>query len=363
MDVGYFISELLAQHGNVSVPGLGNFTHTRINGHYNEKEGKLYPPTYSVQFDPQSVDDVTLAQYIADKKNISLASSKYFTDKFINGIKLQAQSAEAPLADMGWFYTQDAQMFFKPNTEVSTNPDFFGYQPVKLHKLGTAVADTSAASTENYAAPVAVAVPVEANNTSEEFETAEEEAAYLVKQSHKRRRNSILTFVTLVILFTALAVYLVNKYNPSIFNLQASKPKASKTEPVINAKVVPIEDSTAKDTDKTSVKPDSIAAINTKAVIDTVAKTPPAANNIITGKRYEILGGAFSTIEEANRTIKNYKSLGIEAKILENVPGRKRKITLGTYATLEEAEAAQRKILSTKKVKASDTFIQPYNIK
>jgi cell division septation protein DedD/nucleoid DNA-binding protein len=362
MDVGYFISELLAQHGNVSVPGLGNFTHTRINGHYNEKEGKLYPPTYSVQFDPQSVDDVTLAQYIADKKNISLASSKYFTDKFINSVKLQAQSADAPLADMGWFYTQDAQLFFRPNTDISTDPDFFGYQPVKLHKLGTAAADMPAASTVNYAAPVTVAVPVEAN-TSEEFETDEEEAAYLVKQSHKRRRNSILTFVTLVILLTALAVYLVNKYNPSVFNLQASKPKAGKTEPVINAKVVPIEDSTAKDTAKTIGKPDSIPAINTKAAIDTVAKTPPAANNITTGKRYEILGGAFSTIEEANRTIKNYKSLGIEAKILENVPGRKRKVTLGTYATLEEAEAAREKILSTKKVRASDTFIQPYNIK
>ncbi|MDB5130154.1 hypothetical protein, partial [Mucilaginibacter sp.] len=253
MDVGYFISELLAQHGNLSVPGLGNFTHTRINGHYDEKEGKLYPPTYSVQFDPQSVDDVTLAQYIADKKNISLASSKYFTDKFINNVKLQAQSAEAPLADMGWFYTQDAQLFFRPNTDVSTDPDFFGYQPVKLYKLGTVTADMPATSTENYAAPVAIAVPVEANNKSEEFEIDEEYEADIVKQSHKRRRNSILTFVTLVVLFTALAVYLVNKYNPSIFGLQGPKPKASKTETVVNAKVVPIEDSTAKDTAKTSV--------------------------------------------------------------------------------------------------------------
>src|SRR6478735_266105 len=113
MDVGNFISDLLAQHGDVSVPGLGYFALTRINGHYNEQEGKIYPPAYSVQFDPQVIEDETLTQYIADKKNISLASSKYFTDKFINNIKLQAQSEEVALANLGWFYTQGDQLFFR----------------------------------------------------------------------------------------------------------------------------------------------------------------------------------------------------------------------------------------------------------
>ena len=79
MDVGYFISELLGQHGNVSVPGLGYFTHTRVNGYYNEAEETFYPPGYSVHFEPQLVEDDSLSQYIADNKHISLASSKYFT--------------------------------------------------------------------------------------------------------------------------------------------------------------------------------------------------------------------------------------------------------------------------------------------
>ncbi|MFA6248753.1 MAG: SPOR domain-containing protein [Mucilaginibacter sp.] len=367
MDVGYFISELLAQHGDVSVPGLGYFARTRINGHYNEKEGKLYPPTYSVQFDPQNIEDETLAQYIVDKKNISLASSKYFTEKFITNIKLQAQSAETALGDLGWFYTEGSQLYFRPNTGLSTDPDFFGYQPVNLHKLGSAPVVTEPAATpveDEYTVPVAV--PQQQEETDGyRFETDEEHEAYLVDLARKRSRNSTITFVVLALLFTSLVVYLVNRYNPSAFNLEAPKHKVTKTEAVINAKVEQPEDSTAtaKDTAKTSVKPDTISTTKTTVIKDTLAKTPATANNNIAGPRYEILGGSFATIEEANRAIKNYKTLGIEARILENVPGRKRKVTLGTYATRAEAVAAQEKILSTKKVKEADTYIQPYNIK
>jgi cell division protein FtsN len=366
MDVGYFISELLAQHGDVSVPGLGYFARTRINGHYNEKEGKLYPPTYSVLFDPQAVEDETLAQYIVDRKNISLASSKYFTEKFVTNIKLQAQSAETALGDLGWFYTDDSQLYFKPNTSLSTDPDFFGYQPVNLHKLGNApvVINQPAPHEEEYAEPVAV--PQQEEETDEYvLETDEEYEAYLVGLARKRSRNSKITFVVLALLFTGLVVYLVNRYDPTIFNLERQKSKPTKTEAVINAKVEQPEDSTAtvKDTAKTSVKPDTISTTKTTVTKDTLVKATVAASNNVTGPRYEILGGSFATIEEANRAIKNYKTLGIESRILENVPGRKRKVTLGTYATRAEAIAAQEKILSTKKVKEADTYIQPYNIK
>jgi nucleoid DNA-binding protein len=356
MDVGYFISELLAQHGNVSVPGLGNFTHTRINGRYNELEGKLYPPTYSVQFDPQSVDDVTLAQYIADKKNISLASSKYFTDKFINSIKLQAQSDEAPLADLGWFYAQDAQLFFRPNTDVNTDPDFFGYQPVKLHKLGTVAADMPAASAENYAAPVALAVPLKEDNEPE-FETDEEYEAHLVKQSHKRRRNSILTFITLVILFTTLTVYLVNKYDPSIFGLQALQPKPAQKATVITARVDTTE---VKDTIKTVLPADTTAPVKNTLNKDTLSKATPIATDSIGFPRWEVMGGTFKKLDEANRSIKNYKTLGVEARMANGVPGPRFHITLGTYKTRAEATKAIRELIKEKKVSKD---IYPLEIK
>jgi cell division protein FtsN len=357
MDVGYFISELLAQHGNVSVPGLGYFARTRVNGHYSEREGKLYPPSYSVQFNPQAVEDETLAQYIVDKKNISLASSKYFTEKFITNIKLQAQSAETALGDLGWFYTEGAQLFFRPNTGLSNDPDFFGYQPVNLHKLSSAPVVPEPAASVNPAVKEEYTVPTAVPQQQEEtdgyrFETDEEHEAYLINLTRKRKRNSTIVFVVLAILLTALVVYLVNRYNPSIFNLEAKKPKATKTEAVINARVEQPLDSTitAKDTAKTSVKPDSIATTTIKAVKDTVAKTPAPVNNIIAGPRYEIMGGSFKDLKEANTAIENYKKLDVVARIVEDAPGKRVKLTLGTFKTRAESEAARKELLKFKKV-------------
>ncbi|RYU90074.1 hypothetical protein EWM62_11065 [Mucilaginibacter terrigena] len=361
MDVGYFISELLAQHGDVSVPGLGYFAHTRINGYYNEAQGKFYPPTYSVQFDPQVIDDETLAQYIADKKNISLASSKYFTEKFVNSVKLQAQMGEAPLGDLGCFYTQDGQLFFKPNTDISTDPDFFGYQPVTLHKLGSAPAEVEPPAENapaepvepDYAAPVAVP---QTDSNELRFETDEEHEAYLVDLARKRSRRSVITFVVLAALFTALVVYLVNRYDSSIFNLdQFKSKKTAKKETVIAAKIVHVED-TVKTTLPTDT--DSTAVKNVVPVKDTIAKTPPVVNNNITGPRYEILAGAFKTMEKTTIEMDKYKKMGFEPHIALGVPGKKHNISLGTYKSAGEANTAMDKILNTGKLTPKQVYIR-----
>ena len=92
MDLGVYISELLGLRGEVSLPGIGYFAQVRVNGYYNEQENKFYPPAHEVSFEPQSKEDEGLAQYISDKKNISLASSKYFIDKYVAGLKQQLTS-------------------------------------------------------------------------------------------------------------------------------------------------------------------------------------------------------------------------------------------------------------------------------
>lgn len=363
MDVGYFISELLAQHGDVSVPGLGYFAHTRINGYYNDDEGKFYPPAHNVQFDPQSIDDDTLPQYIADKKNISLASSKYFTEKFVNSVKLQAQMGEAPLADLGWFYTSDSRLLFRPNTDMSTDPDFFAYQPVTIHKLGSdraerATPEPYAADTpveEEYAAPVAP----QQQQSELTFETDEEHEAYLVALSGKKRRRSRITFVILALLFAALVVFLVNRYGGvSIFDQGEFKSQTPvKKETVVNAKIEPVGDTTAKDTGKTAPITDTTAAAKTATVKDTLAKTDTAVNNIITGPRYEILAGAFKTLAKANEEINKIEAKGFQAHIANGVPGKKYNISLGTFKLKADATSAYDKILNTGKFTQDQIYI------
>lgn len=369
MDVGYFISELLGQHGDVSVPGLGYFVHTRINGYYNEPEDKFYPPRYDVQFDPQFIDDDSLAQHIADNKKISLASAKYFKEKYVANLKYLAATGETAVADIGWLSMDDQKLVFRTNNDIDTDPEFFGLPAVKMYKLGQQPAKVDEPVDE----PAPLPEPI--MEGEQQFETAEEHEAYLVQLTSKRKRKTLWVFITLAVLLTALIYFLYSKYDRSVFNLEETKTKAKKDSVARKPKKRVVA---MLDTNKKVIGGDTIEIVKRNeglkqyvTQVDTsrnkkpaiVAAAPAVAKDSIAGPHYEILGGSFKTIAQANAAIDNYKKMGFDARILNNVPGKNRKITLGTFATRAQAIAGQQKILNTGKLRAAELYIQPYDIK
>ncbi len=133
MDIAYYLSELLEQLGEVSVPGLGSFTRVRVDGYYNSDEGRFYPPTSKLEFTQQYVEDDVLTQYIGVKKRISLASSKYFTEKYISGLKQEVISREIPFAELGSLYFANGRIQFRAAQSVP-DPEFYGYPTISLDK-------------------------------------------------------------------------------------------------------------------------------------------------------------------------------------------------------------------------------------
>src|SRR5689334_9087291 len=125
MDVGFYLGELLMREGEVSVPGLGYFVQARMSAYYNEEEGKFYPPYYRVQFDPQSIEDDALSVYVAGKKNISPASARYFIEKYILGLTSDALTTEVPVGNIGWFYTNQARLTFRPSKKIFDATAFY----------------------------------------------------------------------------------------------------------------------------------------------------------------------------------------------------------------------------------------------
>ncbi|WP_374948649.1 hypothetical protein [Mucilaginibacter sp.] len=376
MDVGYFISELLGQQGEVSVPGLGYFAHTRVNGYYNDKEAKFYPPSYSVQFDPQFIDDDALAQHIADNKNISLASSKYFTEKYVAGIWQQVAMGDVSVANLGWFYMDDTRLAFRSNTAQDADPEFFGYPALQVYKLGqkpaNALDDLFTPADVNISAPEAV---TETQAEALQFETDLEHEQYLVELTAQRRRKTLFVFIGLAIALAGLVYFLYTKYDRSAFDLETPKAKAQpKKQPGVKSKRVLMNgDSTkagsADDTihivkfdqgKKVYVpEPDTLA----KKIANAPVELPAEEEATSVAPRYEILGGAVATTADANVVIAKYRRMGFSAHVLDNVPGRKRKITLGTFTTRADAIAAQQKIIATGKIKPAEIYIQPYNVK
>jgi len=410
MDVAYYLSELLGQLGEINVPGLGYFAQIRIEGYYNAADSTFYPPKNKVQFDPQIIDDDddTLAQYIANKRNISLASSRYFTEKYISNLKKEAMMKDVPLADLGFLYMEGSTISFKSADVMKNDPTVFGYAPLHMEKLegpsfihqietyGQVIkASTPEAELPKlpepdpaYELPQAtqpayesVIREAEALATQPEPTPAPETEPYIppVKPEEQEEfvfqgktyvspegRSYKWLWVTLAIVLGVLVVGVlgmlaVHKYKPGLYN----QIRGTAPEPV--AIKVPLHtDSLKKDTvtnTKDTTKKSPAVTPDTAHKVEPAAALPQAQNSAApaidsTKVRYEVMATTATTQKEADGYIKNLQGLGLPAHVVHDVPGRKLKISVGTY--MVQADAYKRKIelVSTHKI-PSDAYVLP----
>ncbi|MFI5158029.1 MAG: hypothetical protein ACHQF4_04140 [Sphingobacteriales bacterium] len=369
MDVAYYLSELLMQNGEVNVPGLGYFAQLKVDGYYDNAQSKFYPPANKIQFDPQYHDDDVLLQHIAEKKKISLASSKYFTAKFIDNLRQEAMVKETPLADLGTLHFEDTKLHFKPVAVLPVDPAYYGYQPVEISKLGgTSFQEqlekemprptfVSIPPLPNPELDVPIGAPPVQEKTNAQMGVftppADHEEEFIFHgrgysdEEEEKNNNWIWITVTVVVVVGIVGIFGLYKLKPALFSRLIG---VQQPAPIILKALV------KHDTIKTVtpvVKPDSTTK---KITVDTTAK-PPNVNTAVptvdsTKVRFEVIGTSTETLRAANKAVYNYKSLGIEAHIVDLTPGkRKFKVSLGTYATYAESMDAINTLVRSGKVK------------
>jgi hypothetical protein len=386
MDIANYLSELLDRHGKVGVPGLGYFTQVRVNGYYNDAEKQFYPPGNQIQFSPEPFEDDTLVKHIAEKKKISLASSKYFTEKYINGLKHELATKEVPFANLGWFHVNQDQIAFKPNNNHKDDPEFYGYATVALRKLNDEEAEQPEEILEQEQAAlqetivegetevepeniIKSEVEVEPETTIEPeiIQVPAPEPVYNspteydepVPEEPTRSSNTwlIVLLVIVVIALTALGIY---KYKPELFGLNRQVSKTDTVQPKAEPQTQP--DSTIADTAKTVAQPLDTAS---KAIsrADTPLNKPVANTDTVAKPQYVIFAGSFKTLAKSELAVQNYKSIGIDARLL-NGPGTGRliKVVIGSFATYPESEALRIKLVKSGKLR-KDSYTQIINQK
>jgi cell division protein FtsN len=368
MDLAVYISELLGLEGEVIVPGIGSFAQTRINGYYDEKENKFYPPTHKINFDPEHKADERLATFISDKKNISLASAKYFIEKYVNGLRQQVVLNKVDVAGLGQLYLNGSTIGFNEDAPSKENdPAFFGLKPVEVEvlvekpsvqytpppvktpdeKAVPSVADQVMTDLVNDRIPPPP--PPKPTVIEKAEEPAEEEYVY---EEPVRRNNNAWIAVLLILIIALLALMGLYKYKPEWFDRSKEKPQ---TFVAVDTTATQPAEKKADNTDttkKVDTKQDSLAkvqALVTSTTVDTAAVL-----------HYEILGGAYKTEEQANVMLPKFQGLGLHPRILKHVKGNSYKITLGTYFNNEQAQKAEDSIsVATKLRKGPDIYLQP----
>jgi hypothetical protein len=335
MNLADYLSELLGQHDEVSVPGLGYFVRLRVNAYYNDKEGRFYPPHHQVKFVPQlREDDDTFVQYVADKKNISLASSKYFAEKFIGKLREDAARGKYLFADLGLFYSDQDQLIFKPNEKIPADPAFYGYPEVSLDKIGRPLSpgDAKPVFTQTFPPPEQP-LSHEENIEQQYFEEEPE---------HTRHLN-----VWLILLITLTVVVL------ALFGFYRFYPPAANKMNAAYHKILGKKEDTAVPVYRHEVKIDS--AIETTTGKSTAEKTTtPVAPVIDTLKllHFEVIASKVKKWQKARAEaeVTRFKSKGLDAKISTDAPGPLLKISVGTYFTLREADSVRKALVNSGKI-------------
>jgi hypothetical protein len=344
MNLADYLSELLGQHDEVSVPGLGYFVRVHVNAHYNDKESKFYPPYHQVKFVPQPKDDDTFTQYIADKKNISLASSKYFAEKFITKLKEEAAKGKYLFADLGMFYTEQEQLVFKPNDKIPADPAFYGYPQVNIYKLGAPLSGNQVKPVfaETVSPPAVAETPVQTLAQQQYFE----------EETERKKSVNIWLILMIVLTVIGLALFGVYRFYPEAFNklTSAYHKIIGKEETTVPVYQRAIKADTAK---KTAVLKDTIAKTTApvKPLIDTIPQL-----------RFEIIVGKYQKrhLAMAEAEVVHLKSIGVEAKILtpEEVPGTLLKISAGSYPGIDAAEAEMMVLVKAGKISKNSKIEQ-----
>ncbi|MES2278970.1 MAG: SPOR domain-containing protein [Bacteroidota bacterium] len=230
MDIAYYISDLLGQQGELTVPNLGYFVQIRMAAYYDNQAKKFFPPHYAVQFDPQIIDeDESLAKYITGVKNISLASAKYFIEKYIANLKNQAMVDEVPFANLGSFNSDGVKLTFTSTTKMD-DPAFFAFRPLDVYKINDTKSKKPVGKTDflttpppvpiqapvNAAAPHPVEAPVIAPAVAEP-ELAEEEVAEEEYYEEEPKRVFGIWMILLIV-FTLIVIGLgaIYKFRPDL---------------------------------------------------------------------------------------------------------------------------------------------------
>ncbi|MDP9078328.1 MAG: hypothetical protein M3O71_12925 [Bacteroidota bacterium] len=345
MNLADYLSELLGQYEEVSVPGLGYFVRERVNGYYNEKESRFYPPYHKVKFVPQPKDDDTFTQYVADKKNISLASSKYFAEKFVSKLREQALTGKYLFADLGLFYTDQDQLVFKPNDKITDDPAFYGYPPLNIFKQ--AQQPNAPYQKPSYTEPAPTSV-----SSTPPVQAAEDDHFY-EEETGGRKRVNVWMIVLIIITVVVLALFGVYKFFPTAFDKLGTtfgRSKADTAVPVYRHEVKPV----AADTTKKEQPKDTTKVIP--------AQAPPAATVDTTKhERFEIIENKFRREVDAEFEVKKLKAKNVtNAKVLtkQEAPGTRFKVSVGTFYTYNEAAAARDVLIKAGKIRANSTILE-----
>ncbi|MGB4773833.1 MAG: SPOR domain-containing protein [Daejeonella sp.] len=345
MNIALYISELLQQQVEVNVPGFGTFFKVRIAGFFDEQNQTFIPPAQQLVFEQNSAKNTDLSEHISVKKNISSESADYFIENYVSALhNLLENTNEAELNPLGTLKKTNDEYVFQVAGNLDLGSSYFGLKPVSELSQKEFIKEEK---------DVIIDQPL-TKNQEEEISynnVHDDEVSEMEETESSGMAFKYKMLITIAILLSiAGGIYL---YNPKIYDSILEQDFIQNAKQFFNSKTsqqaIVLTDSIAKNDTLDS------KGINAEKVQDTLKtdtqKTPVYNENVI---YFEIIGAAFKNKQEAEDYIKSLKLRGIEAKIVDKMPGPKVKVSLGTFT---DAESAQKELVRIQKEINNEAWI------
>lgn len=327
MDIGQYISELLQEHNEVSLPCLGTFFKQSVSAYFNEAERTFYPPAEKIDFKQEEGSSSLLVNHIIASKQISESSALYFIERFCENINNTLnQNSSVIIAPLGTLLKTDSG--YTLESDSNKGAPFFGLKPIKE------------AAAHIARAPIDTNAPIE-----------EESLEYTGERPASKSKG---IWIALSILFLLVAIAgLVNSYYPQYFkNINFSsnnKPSSKAFKPVIKRDSirdsVSFADSIVRQLESQGMhgaqveKAKDTLNISSKIISPDTLEIAPQPK-----KTYAIIVASFGLKSEAETSIRNLRHRGIDAKIIVDSRKPKFKVSIGTFTTIEAANKENKRI-------------------
>ncbi len=132
------ISQLIAHHNCVIVPGLGAFLAHKIPASYNSEEQIFMPPHRTLGFNSQvTMNDALLVSHYMTSENITFEKATSVVESEVSALRKQLSTKdEVRFGELGTFSMNiNGEIVFIPEANSIDDPENYGFAPLSIPLL------------------------------------------------------------------------------------------------------------------------------------------------------------------------------------------------------------------------------------
>lgn len=295
MNLGVSIANLLRRYPAVGVPGIGVFRKAHYPASYDVDKAVFLPPADYIELVDSDTDAFLLTTYLETQRQLDGYAATAMLENTVKGIMdTISRNGEALLDGLGYLLADGASFIFKP-FEI----DGLAAKPIAAQPPAARISETGAP----------IDIPVE---------------ALVVSSGNTGGRR-----YTPWIIGGAVAAMVIAVAAVAVFTFKIEWLGSTRVEHEAIPLVEADQDSAVADTGFETVTVDSLPADSVSATSTPVAK--PSVT-------YEIIVGSFATMRQADKFVAEMKAKGYSLHAIDSrMPGNRKKISWGSFATEEEA--------------------------